>query len=87
MNKHESNIIPWLVVVLLFIVTALSFMDRQILSMSILKIKEDIAISNEDYSWITGGFIAGYAIMFTLGGVFIDKFGSKLGLALSLGIW
>jgi ACS family hexuronate transporter-like MFS transporter len=55
--------------------------------MSILKIKEDIAISNEDYSWITGGFIAGYAIMFTLGGVFIDKFGTKLGLALSLGIW
>jgi len=25
--------------------------------------------------------------MFTLGGVFIDKFGTKLGLALSLAIW
>jgi ACS family hexuronate transporter-like MFS transporter len=85
--KEKKSIIPWMVVALLFIVTALSFMDRQILSMSILKIKEDIAISNEDYSWITGGFIAGYAIMFTLGGVFIDKFGTKLGLALSLGIW
>ena len=85
--KERKSIIPWLIVTLLFIVTALSFMDRQILSMSILKIKEDIAISNDDYSWITGGFIAGYAIMFTLGGVFIDKFGTKLGLALSLGIW
>lgn len=85
--KDKKSIIPWLIVGLLFIVTALSFMDRQILSMSILKIKEDIAISNEDYSWITAGFIAGYAIMFTLGGVFIDKFGTKLGLALSLGIW
>jgi len=85
--KEKKSIIPWLIVGLLFIVTALSFMDRQILSMSILKIKEDITISNEDYSWITGGFIAGYAIMFTLGGVFIDKFGTKLGLALSLGIW
>lgn len=85
--KNETKIIPWLVVALLFIVTALSFLDRQVLSMSILKIKEDISISDNDYSWITNGFIAGYALMFTLGGVFIDKFGSKLGLALSLGIW
>lgn len=85
--KSETKIIPWLVVALLFIVTALSFLDRQVLSMSILKIKEDIAITDNDYSWITGGFIAGYALMFTLGGVFIDKFGSKLGLALSLAIW
>lgn len=85
--KEKKSIIPWMVVALLFIVTALSFLDRQVLSMSILKIKEDIAISDTDYSWITGGFIAGYAVMFTLGGVFIDKFGSKLGLALSLGIW
>lgn len=79
--------IPWIVVGMLFIVTALSFLDRQILSMTILEIKKDIPISNKDYSWITNGFIAGYAIMFTLGGVFIDKFGSKLGLAISLSIW
>jgi ACS family hexuronate transporter-like MFS transporter len=72
---------------MLFIVTALSFLDRQILSMSIIKIKEDIPISDSDYSWITNGFIAGYALMFTLGGIFIDKFGTKLGLALSLAIW
>ncbi|MEI8086740.1 MAG: MFS transporter [Paludibacter sp.] len=87
MKSHEKSLIPWMIVALLFIVTALSFLDRQVLSMSILKIKEDISISDNDYSWITGGFIAGYALMFTLGGVFIDKFGSKLGLALSLGIW
>jgi ACS family hexuronate transporter-like MFS transporter len=87
--KHETkqSIIPWVIVGLLFIITGLSFLDRQVLSMSILKIKEDIPISDSDYSWITGGFIAGYALMFTLGGVIIDKFGTKLGLALSLAIW
>lgn len=87
MNTPVKSYIPWLIVALLFVVTALSFLDRQVLSMSILKIKEDIPISDSDYSWITGGFIIGYALMFTLGGVFIDKFGTKLGLALSLGIW
>lgn len=83
----DKKIIPWLIVGLLFIVTALSFLDRQVLSISIIKIKQDIAISDNDYGWITSGFIAGYAIMFTLGGIFIDKFGTKFGLALSLGIW
>lgn len=87
MNIKASSKIPWIVVGLLFVVTALSFLDRQVLSMSIIRIKEDISISDSDYSWITNGFIAGYAIMFTLGGVFIDKFGTKLGLALSLAIW
>ncbi len=87
MNSKPKKIIPWLIVGLLFIVTALSFLDRQVLSMSIIKIKEDIQITDTDYSWITNGFIAGYALMFTLGGVFIDKFGTKLGLAISLAIW
>jgi ACS family hexuronate transporter-like MFS transporter len=87
MIQEKKSFIPWIVVGMLFIVTALSFLDRQILSMSIIKIKEDIPISDSDYSWITNGFILGYALMFTLGGVFIDKFGTKLGLALSLAIW
>lgn len=87
MNTKAPSKIPWIIVGLLFVVTALSFLDRQVLSMSIIRIKEDITISDSDYSWITNGFIAGYAIMFTLGGVFIDKFGTKLGLALSLAIW
>ncbi|MEA4983226.1 MAG: MFS transporter [Paludibacter sp.] len=87
MNTKTPSNIPWIIVGLLFVVTALSFLDRQVLSMSVIRIKEDIAISDSDYSWITNGFIAGYAIMFTLGGVFIDKFGTKLGLALSLAIW
>ena len=87
MNKKKETYVPWIVVGMLFIVTALSFLDRQILSMSIIRIKEDIPISDSDYSWITNGFIAGYALMFTLGGIFIDKFGTKLGLALSLAIW
>lgn len=87
MKAQDKPIVPWIVVGLLFIVTALSFLDRQVLSMSILKIKQDISITDSDYSWITNGFIAGYAIMFTLGGVIIDKFGTKWGLALSLAVW
>ena len=36
----------WLIVVLLMFATALSFMDRQVLSISILKIREELGITD-----------------------------------------
>jgi len=70
-----------------FIATALSFLDRQVLSVSIIKIKEDFPISDTDYGLINTGFLASYAIMFTLGGILIDRYGSRKGLGFSVGIW
>ena len=67
--------------------TALSFMDRQVLSVSIIKIKGELAITDTEYGFINTGFLISYAVMFTLGGVLIDKFGSRIGLGLSVGFW
>ncbi|MEQ8683758.1 MAG: MFS transporter, partial [Imperialibacter sp.] len=61
----------WWVVFLLLIATSLSFLDRQVLSIVIIKIKEDLFISDVEYGFINSGFLASYAIMFTLGGVLI----------------
>ncbi len=70
-----------------FIATALSFLDRQVLSVSIIRIKEDICVSDVEYGFINTGFLISYAIMFSLGGILIDRFGSRPGLAFSVGIW
>ncbi|WP_273275551.1 MFS transporter [Maribacter polysiphoniae] len=77
----------WFVVFMAFIATALSFLDRQVLSVSIIKIKEDFPISDTDYGLINTGFLVSYAIMFTLGGILIDRFGSRKGLGFSVGLW
>jgi MFS transporter, ACS family, hexuronate transporter len=77
----------WWVVFLLLIATSLSFLDRQVLSIAIIRIKEDLFISDVEYGFINSGFLASYAIMFTLAGVLIDKYGSRLGLAFSVGFW
>jgi ACS family hexuronate transporter-like MFS transporter len=77
----------WLIVVLLFVATALSFLDRQVLSISILKIQADLDVSDVQYGWINTGFLISYALMFTLGGWLIDKFGTRIGLAISVGLW
>jgi len=69
------------------IATALSFLDRQVLSILIIKIKQELTISNVQYGFINTGFLVGYAIMFTIGGILIDRYGSRLGLAVSVGLW
>jgi ACS family hexuronate transporter-like MFS transporter len=77
----------WVIVFLLLIATSLSFLDRQVLSISILKIKEDLSFTDVDYGLINAGFLVSYAIMFTLGGILIDRYGSRLGLGISVGFW
>jgi ACS family hexuronate transporter-like MFS transporter len=83
----NSNFPYWIIVSMLLLATSLSFLDRQVLSVSILKIKEDLTISDIDYGFINAGFLVSYAIMFTLGGILIDRYGSRLGLAVSVGFW
>ncbi|MBD2704021.1 MFS transporter [Spirosoma sp. BT702] len=83
MQKH----VRWLIVFLLFIATGLSFLDRQVLSIAIIKIQEEFKITDVQYGMINTSFLISYAIMFTLGGWLIDRVGGKLGLAISVGVW
>lgn len=77
----------WIIVGLLFSATALSFLDRQVLSLAIIKIKDEFHMTDVEYGWINTAFLLSYAIMFTLGGWLIDKFGTRVGLAVSVGLW
>ena len=87
MMKKYSPWLPWLIVMMAFFATALSFLDRQVLSISIIRIKEDFHISDIEYGFINTGFLISYAIMFTVGGILIDRYGSRIGLAYSVGVW
>jgi len=87
-KMKRSGQYSWIIVVtLLLVATSLSFLDRQVLSVSIIKIREEIPISDVGYGFVNTGFLISYALMFTLGGVLTDRFGSRLGLAVSVGFW
>ena len=77
----------WIIVALLFTATGLSFLDRQILSLAIIKIKDEFHMTDVEYGWVNTAFLLSYAIMFTLGGWLIDRFGTRVGLAVSVGLW
>ena len=86
MNLRSGNFY-WIIIILLLLATSLSFLDRQVLSISILKIKQDLSITDIEYGFINAGFLVSYAVMFTLGGILIDRYGSRIGLAFSVGFW
>lgn len=44
-------------------------------------------MTDVEYGWINTAFLLSYAMMFTLGGWLIDKFGTRIGLAFSVGLW
>lgn len=82
-SSHTSKII----LLLLFVATGLSFLDRQVLSMTIIKIQSEFGFSNVQYGFVNTAFLISYALMFTLGGRLIDGIGSKKGMALAVLIW
>jgi len=82
----------WVICALLFFATSINYMDRQVISY----LKEffcrstaqgGFGWSNSDFSYLTSAFTGFYAGVTVLAGWFIDKIGTKIGLALSLIVW
>ncbi|MBL8292896.1 MAG: MFS transporter [Bryobacterales bacterium] len=77
----------WILCGLLFFATALSFLDRQVLSVLAPQLTAEFGMSNAVYSRVVFAFVLSYTVMFALGGRLMDALGTRLGLALSVGIW
>ena len=77
----------WWLCGLMFVATALSFLDRQVLSVVAPVVSDEFGMSNEQYSYVTTAFLASYAVMFFLAGRIMDIVGTRLGMALSVGLW
>ncbi|PGH38145.1 MAG: MFS transporter, partial [Candidatus Nephrothrix sp. EaCA] len=77
----------WFVVIMVFVATGLSFLDRQVLSIAIIKIQKEFDFTDVEYGWVNTSFLLSYALMFTLGGWLIDRVGAKKGLAAAVGVW
>jgi len=83
----------WWVVGLIAVATVINYIDRQALGVLWPDIAADL-YPNEDsdgrkeiYSWITGSFIFFYAIGQALFGKIFDWIGTRLGFAISIGVW
>jgi MFS transporter, ACS family, hexuronate transporter len=79
--------IAWVLCGFLFLATALSFLDRQVLSVLAPSLTRDLGMDNTDYSRVVSAFVMAYTIMFAAGGWLVDRLGTVRGLALSVAVW
>jgi MFS transporter, ACS family, hexuronate transporter len=77
----------WILCGLLFAATALSFLDRQVLSVLAPRITVEFQMTNAMYSRVVFAFVLSYTVMFSLGGRLMDTLGTRVGLAISVAVW
>jgi len=77
----------WVIAGLLFLASALSFFDRQVLSVLAPQILADLRMTNVDYSYAVAAFTLAYSVMFTAVGRLVDLLGTRIGLGLTVAFW
>ena len=91
-GKHRPNLMAypkrrWTFVALVTAAIAISYFDRQTISVAIAAIQRTIPISNEQFSYLQTGFLLAYAALYAIGGRMLDKLGTRLGFTLIMLWW
>jgi len=77
----------WVIVLLLFAATAISYVDRQVLTVLAPTLRDQLQISNTGYASILTAFLLAYTFMQPITGWLIDRVGTRVGFALIMAWW
>src|SRR5512143_4110631 len=77
----------WTVCGLLFAASTINYIDRQVLGILAPHLQKAIGWDEVQYGYIVTAFQAAYAVGLAAFGRFIDRFGTRVGYALSICLW
>jgi MFS transporter, ACS family, hexuronate transporter len=78
----------WRILALLFFATTINYLDRSIIAILGPTLRNHVFYwTDADYANITTAFQIAYSLGLIAMGAFIDKFGTRLGYAVSIAIW
>ena len=77
----------WVIAAWLTLSTVLNLIDRQTLSILAPFLLDKFQISQLTYSHIVTAFLVSYAVMYTVGGAFVDWIGERIGMAACILWW
>jgi MFS transporter, ACS family, hexuronate transporter len=77
----------WTICSLLFLATTINYVDRQILSLIKEILDKELGWSNTDFGIVNSIFQGAYGIGLLLFGWFVDRYGAKVGYAVSIVSW
>ncbi|HKT13668.1 MAG TPA: MFS transporter [Terriglobia bacterium] len=87
MAEKQSSRVRWLLVIWMFVVSAIAYLDRVNISIAGHTIMEQYHLSNVELGWIFSAFVVGYAIFQTPGGSLADHMGPRWVLAAGVLWW
>jgi len=77
----------WYYIVLVTAAIAISYFDRQTISVAIAAIQRAIPISEQQFSYLQTAFLLAYAVMYVAGGRLLDRIGTRRGFLLIMLWW
>src|SRR5690606_11611856 len=77
----------WTICSLLFIATTINYVDRQILSLVKPILDTELGWSNEEFGIVNAVFQGAYGFGLLFFGWFVDRYGAKIGYAVSIVAW
>src|SRR6516162_9137968 len=77
----------WVICALLFFATTINYIDRQILSLLKEILDQQIGWTNEQFGLVNSAFQFAYGLGLLGFGWFVDRFGTKIGYAVSIAAW
>ena len=77
----------WIVCALLFFATTVIYIDRQILSLIKPILDKELGWTNEQFGWVNSAFQGAYGLSLLGFGWFIDRFGTRIGYAVTITAW
>jgi ACS family hexuronate transporter-like MFS transporter len=94
MAQNGSNEAPrrglelrWYFVALVTAAIAVSYFDRQTISIAITSIQRTIPVSNQQFSYLQTSFLLAYAALYVIGGRMLDRLGTRRGFLLIMLWW
>lgn len=85
-SKKTTNF-RWIVVFLLFFILIFNFIDRSAISFVLENLKVEYGLSETKLGLIIGSFSIGFLLTSFFGGIFLDKYGSKIVFIIMVLFW
>lgn len=86
-TASRSHKVRWSICVLLFFATTINYLDRQLFSVLVPYLEDDLRLGPVDLSLINVSFLLSYGLGMLLVGLWIDKVGVKRGLGIAFLLW
>jgi MFS transporter, ACS family, D-galactonate transporter len=86
-TRRPSGNVRWMVVALLFVGTAIVYVDRANLSAAAPQIQQDFGLTSTELGLVLSGFFWTYAVFQLFAGWFVDKVGVRTSYTLAAVLW